>query len=99
MPSCIFGGTIILVEIEFDGAKDEANIAKHGISLSAASEFEMAGAMVSADERANYGEERFIAVGQLGSRLHVLIFTVRDGKIRAISLRKANTREVKRHGA
>ena len=86
------------MEIEFDGAKDEANTAKHGISLSAASEFEMAGAMVSADERANYGEARFIAVGQLGSRLHVLIFTVRDGKIRAISLRKANTREVKRHG-
>jgi len=87
------------VEIEFDDAKDEANTAKHGMSLSAASEFEMAGAMVSADERASYGEDRFIAVGQLRSRLHVLIFTVRDGKIRAISLRKANKREVKRHGA
>lgn len=59
----------------------------------------MAAAMVSADERANYGEDRFIAVGQLGSRLHVLIFTVRDGKIRAISLRKVNKRELKRHGA
>ncbi len=88
----------MLMEIEFDRAKDEANTAKHGISLSAASEFEMAGAIVSADERANYGEDRFIAVGQLGSRIHVLIFTVRDGKIRAISLRNANTREVKRHG-
>lgn len=86
------------MEIEFDSGKDEANTAKHGISLSAASEFEMAGAMVSADDRANYGEDRFIAIGRLGSRLHVLIFTVRDGKIRAISLRKANTREVKRHG-
>ena len=42
------------MEIEFDRAKDEANTAKHGISLSAASEFEMGGAMVSADERANY---------------------------------------------
>jgi uncharacterized DUF497 family protein len=86
------------MEIEFDGAKDKANIAKHGISLSAASEFEMAGAMVSVDDRADYGEDRFIAVGQLGGRLHVLIFTVRDGRIRAISLRKANTREVRRHG-
>jgi len=86
------------VELEFVGAKDEVNLAKHGISLSAASGFEMVGARVSADDRSEYGENRFIAVGQLGSRLHVLIFTVRDGKIRAISLRKANTREVKRHG-
>lgn len=86
------------MEIEFDSAKDKANTAKHGISLSAASEFEMAAAMVSADDRAVYGEDRFIAVGQLGDRLHVLIFTVRDGKIRTISLRKANKREVKRYG-
>lgn len=87
------------MEIEFDGSKDEASIAKHGIGLSAASGFEMAGAMVSADRRANYGEDRFIAVGQLGSRLHVLIFTIRDGRIRAISLPKANRREVKRYGS
>lgn len=88
----------MFMEIEFDSAKDEANTAKHGVSLAAAAEFEMATARVSADDRANYGEDRFIAVGQLGGRLHVLIFTIRDGKVRAISLRKANKREVKRYG-
>lgn len=88
----------MLMEIEFDSAKDEANTAKHGVSLSAAAEFEMATAMVSADLRASYGEDRYIAVGQLDGRLHVLIFTIRDGKVRAISLRKANKREVKRYG-
>lgn len=83
--------------IVFDPAKDEANIAKHGLSLARATDFMMEEARVSLDERADYGEARFIAVGQLDQRLHVLIFTVREGSIRAISLRKANDREVKRH--
>lgn len=50
-----FRGTVISIEIEFDGAKDEVNLAKYGISLSAASGFEMVGARVSADDRADYG--------------------------------------------
>lgn len=83
--------------IEFDPAKDEANIAKHGVSLARAADFEMEAASVSKDDRADYGEDRFVAVGQLDGRLHVLIFTLRDEAVRAISLRKANKREVKRH--
>jgi uncharacterized DUF497 family protein len=86
------------MEIEFDPAKDTANIAKHGLSLAKSVEFEMNLAAVSADDRRDYGEDRYIAIGPLGGRLHVLIFTVRDGVIRPISLRKANAREVKRHG-
>jgi uncharacterized DUF497 family protein len=87
-----------MMKFEFDPAKDTANIAKHGLSLAKAVEFEMNLATVSADDRRDYGEDRYIAIGPLGGRLHVLIFTVRDGVIRPISLRKANAREVKRHG-
>lgn len=87
-----------MMKFEFDPAKDAANIAKHGLSLAKAVELEMNLATVSADDRRDYGEDRYIAVGPLGGRLHVLIFTIRDGAIRPISLRKANAREVKRHG-
>ena len=83
--------------IAFDAAKDQANIAKHGVSLSRAADFVMEMARVSQDDRADYGEERLVAVGPLDNRLYVMIFTLRDGTIRVISPRKANRREVERY--
>lgn len=46
------------------------------------------------DDREDYGELRMKALGFIGVRLHVLIFTERGDKIRVISLRKATKREV-----
>jgi uncharacterized DUF497 family protein len=48
--------------------------------------------------RRDYGETRYVAIGWLSERLHVLCFTTTDDGIRVISLRKANDREVKRYG-
>jgi uncharacterized protein len=79
--------------IVFDPAKDEANIAKHGVSLLRADEIRMEEALIEVDDRFDYGEPRWIAYGELDGRLHVLAFTVRDTRVRAISLRKANDRE------
>jgi len=85
------------MEIEFDPAKDEANIRKHGMSLSLAKDLEIDTAHVMTDTRKDYGENRFIAVGPIGGRLCVLAFTLRGGKVRAISLRRANPRERRRY--
>jgi hypothetical protein len=41
--------------------------------------------------------ESCIATGLIAQRVHVLIFCFRETKIRLISLRKANPREVKRY--
>lgn len=79
--------------IVFDPAKDAANLAKHGVSLSRAEDMQMDDALIEVDDRVDYGELLWIAYGELDGRLHVLAFTVRDGRIRAISLRKANRRE------
>jgi len=84
------------MEIEFDPAKDEANIRKHGMSLALAKDLEIDEAQVMKDTRKDYGEDRFIAVGLLNGRLCVLAFTLRDDKVRAISLRRANPRERRR---
>jgi uncharacterized DUF497 family protein len=81
--------------IEFDAAKDEINSAKHGISLEAADRMDLSAAIIRPDERFAYGEDRFQALGPIGGRLHVLVYTVRGETVRAISLRKANDRERK----
>ncbi len=85
------------MKIDFDAAKDEANRAKHGISLAAAAEIDLDGAVVFEDLRFADGERRYIAYAPLRGRLHAMVFTVRGETIRVIGLRKANQRERKKH--
>ena len=81
------------MKIEFDAAKDEANIAKHGVSLAAAADIDLEGAVIFEDLRLEYGERRFNAFAPLNGRLYAMCFTVRGDVIRVIGLRKANQRE------
>ena len=84
--------------IEFDPAKDDRNIAKRGLSFERAAEFDFETAAYIIDDRRNYGETRYIAVGVLDSRLHVLCYTLIAGGFRVISFRKAYVREARRYG-
>jgi uncharacterized DUF497 family protein len=75
------------------------NIRDHGISLRPAEVFDFDSALFDLDDREDYGEIRWNALGFLDARLYSLTFTkVKDGVIRAISLRKATTPERKRYG-
>ena len=85
------------MKITFDGAKDAANIAKHGVSLAEAHKLEWDSALTWPDERSEYGEARMACIGYIGLRLHYVVFVDRDDGRRVISLRKANGREVKRY--
>ena len=49
------------------------------------------------DVRHTYPEQRYIALGYLDDRLHVLCFTHIENGVRIISFRKANLREVRRY--
>lgn len=82
---------------EFDQAKDENNLDKHGLSLAEAEFFEWETAVVREDTRKQYAEQRFEATGYIGDRLHVMIFCFRSVSVRVISLRKANKREENRY--
>ncbi len=53
--------------------------------------------LVEHDQRWEYGEERFRALGVIDRRVFVVVFTRRVRAIRIISARKANSREVKRY--
>lgn len=79
---------------DWDSAKATANLAKHGVAFEAVDAFDFDAASVRIDDRQAYGETREIAVGPIGDRLHVLVFTRRDATVRVISLRKANRREI-----
>jgi uncharacterized DUF497 family protein len=87
------------MNIEFDPAKNLKNIHEREISFELAVDFDLATAKIWADTRKNYGEERFIALGYIGERLFSMVFTVRGDVLRVISLRKANSREVKSYAA
>jgi hypothetical protein len=80
-------------------AKNARNIAARGISFEQALLFEWDSALIVADTRRDYGEDRFQAFGLIAERLHVFVFTPRSGKTHIISLRKANKREVERYEA
>ena len=78
---------------EWDEEKDRTNRAKHGIGFEEA-EVIFAGPVLTApDDRQDYGEERFISTGQLGSLVVVVVHTSRSGHVRLISARMANRKE------
>jgi uncharacterized DUF497 family protein len=85
------------VYIEFDPTKDSANVAKHGVSLAVAAEIDWDEALVLGDLRHEYGELRFVALTPFDERLFVVVFSVRGEALRAISVRRANAREVRRY--
>jgi uncharacterized protein len=85
------------VKIEFDPAKSEKNADTRGLPFDLAGQFDWENAIYAEDVRQSYPERRFVALGYLGERLHVLCFTPIGGGVRVISFRKANDREVRRY--
>lgn len=83
--------------IEFDPAKDAANLLKHGVSLALASELDWDASLVWVDERHDYGELRMIALAPATGILYYVAFVDRTEVRRIISLRRANRREVKHY--
>jgi uncharacterized DUF497 family protein len=85
------------MRITFDDLKNERNITQRDLSFERASAFAFETAFIWRDDRRDYGEVRYSALGMIDDRLHALVFTETADGIRVISLRKANAREVKRY--
>ena len=84
-------------QYDWDEAKRSANIRDHKVDFTAAEHFDWDSAYVTVDDREDYGELREIAIGYIGVRLHVLVFTRRGETIRIISLWKAQKSDVRRY--
>ena len=85
--------------IDFDSAKNAANLAKHGLPLSFAALLDWNLANIRNDRRRDYGEPRMCAVVPCGLRIYFVAFVDRPEARRIISLRRANRREVKKYDA
>ena len=79
--------------IEFDPAKDAADIAKQGISLARAAGLEVQAYV--ADDR--FAEPRFRLYGLIDGQAYCVAGKMRNGAIRVISLRRAHAKEMRRH--
>jgi uncharacterized DUF497 family protein len=82
---------------DWDSEKRKSNTTKHGVEFSAVADFDWESALTASDDRRDYGESRFFSIGFIGERLHVLVWAERGERVRIISLRKANAREVKHY--
>jgi len=85
------------VRIECDPAKSAKNQAERGLPFSRTAEFDWETALYREDTRMEYPERRYVALGFLEDRIHVVCFTAIPGGVRAISFRKANAKEMRRY--
>ena len=79
---------------EFDPKKNEANIAKHGVSLSEGDGVLLDSLAITVEDSSAEGEVRYVTIGMnsFGS-LMVVVWTERESDLRLISARKAEPKE------
>ena len=85
------------MRLSYDPAKSERNQADRGLAFDLAEEFDWSSALIVEDRRKGYDERRYQALGSIGERLHMLVFTPRGDVVHVISLRRANQRERTRY--
>ncbi len=85
------------MKIEYDPDKNQSNIKRRNLSFDLVEQFEWESALIWVDDRFEYHEIRYCALGYIGVRLYHLVFTYRAEIVRVISLRKANKREMNRY--
>lgn len=83
---------------EWDEAKNQANIRKHGIDFNDAMELFQQPYLAHPDGREDYAEERWINLGRIRSLIGVVVSTERERDVvRIISARKATRREARHY--
>lgn len=81
------------MEFEWDKEKNAKNIEKHGIDFADAALIFEHQILGYEDQRKEYGEKRFCAIGILKGLEIVVVYTQRANKIRLISARRAHDNE------
>lgn len=83
------------MEFEWDEEKRRSNLQKHGVDFVRACQIFAGYTVEFEDNRYNYGEERFVAIGQTGGQVLTVVYTVRGEVLRLISARKATKDETR----
>lgn len=79
---------------EWDEAKSESNLLKHGVSFENAVRIFDSPVLTRVDRRLDYGETRQISIGLInGVFMLTIVHTARHGAVRLISARQASRKE------
>ncbi len=83
------------MKFEWNDEKNKINMKKHSLDFQDAELIFLGRTITFIDDRQDYGEDRYITLGELENRVIVVIHTQRNYALRIISMRKANEREKK----
>lgn len=83
--------------LEWDKTKNRSNLRKHGYEFDVCEEFFDESMVDRIDDRQDYGETRYVAVGATGGRILSVVYTLRNGGKRIISVRGASRNERKKY--
>ncbi|KFX62155.1 hypothetical protein KBK24_0127230 [Burkholderia sp. K24] len=85
------------MRFEWDEVKNQINIRTHGIDFRDAVNVFDHPVLTAMDQRQDYGEDRWIALGWMVAIVGVVVYVERSADVvRIISARKATKHEVKR---
>ena len=81
-------------DFEWHDAKAVANYAQHGITFEMACDvFDDPSALIEVDDREDYGEDRYNAIGMVEDHVLFVAYTYRGNRIRIISAQLADPHE------
>lgn len=80
-------------EFEFDEAKSQANLEKHGIDFVPAQRLWKDPYLLEIRAKSE-DEQRFLLIGKIGDKYWSAVVTYRDARIRLISVRRSRRKEV-----
>lgn len=81
------------IDFEFDEAKSQSNLQKHGIDFLSAQQLWGDARLLEIQAKC-LDEPRFLVIGKIGERHWSAIITYRSGKIRLVSVRRSRIAEV-----
>ena len=87
------------MDFEWDPAKAESNLRKHGITFDFATAVFLDPDRIEEPSSGGFDEERWITVARVGNLLFAVVLTMRGESIRIISARGANRYEHKGYWA
>ena len=82
-----------MINFEFDPAKSQSNLIKHGIDFIKAQELWADGDLLQIPAKTS-DEPRFLVIGMIDGKHWSGVITYRDTNIRIISVRRSRTEEI-----
>ena len=79
------------IDFEFDPRKSQINREKHGVSFEEARELWVVPGVVR--EVPNYSEPRWIRIGMWRAKCYTCVYTIREERVRIISMRRSRQEE------